>query len=148
MTLAFAGGNTLALAPDTTVVIRRGGATGAELGAVVIAGSARASSPGDTTRLVIGSPFGMTEIGTGELVVDVDLTRGISVLVGEVSVMKDGEAKTIDAGQVMAIDGIVVPVGEKPGSRRRGERLVGQLAAEQCDAHRQPQDGASEARRH
>ncbi len=110
VTLAFAGGNTLTLAPSTTVVIRRGGATGAELGAVVISGSARAASPGATNLLVIGSPFGMTELGASELVVDVDLSRGLSVLVGEVTVAKDGATTTVAAGNVLSIDGLVIPV--------------------------------------
>ena len=108
--LAFAGGNTLTLAPSTTVVIRRGGATGTTLGAVVITGSARAASPGATSLLVIGSPFGMTELGSSELVVDVDLSRGLSVLVGEVTVVRDGTSTTLAAGNALSIDGLVVPI--------------------------------------
>ena len=109
-TLSFAGGNTLTLAPSTTVVIRRGGATGTTLGAVVLAGSARAASPGATTSLVVGSPFGMTELGGRELVVDVDLSRGLSVLVGEVTVVRDGASTTVGAGNALSIEGLVVPV--------------------------------------
>ncbi len=110
VTLTFPGGNTLTLAPSTTVVIRRGGATGTTLGAVVLSGSARAASPGATTLLAIGSPFGMTELGSSQLVVDVDLSRGISVLVGEVTVVKDGASTTLAAGNALSIDGLVVPI--------------------------------------
>lgn len=110
VTLTFSGRNTLTLQPNTTVVIRRGGATGAELGAVVLSGSARAASPGATNLLVIGSPFGMTELGGSELIIDVDLSKGLAVLVGEVILVKDGTSTTIGAGNALSIDGLVVPI--------------------------------------
>lgn len=122
VTLGFSGGNTLVLNPLTTVVIRRGGATGAQLGAVVISGSARAASPGATSSLVIGSPFGMTELGASELVVDVNLTKGLAVLVGEVILVRDGASTTIGAGNALSIDGLVVPVA---GVSRDGIEVAG-----------------------
>ena len=116
MTLTFPGGNKMLLQPNTTVVIRHGGATGAELGAVVTSGSVRVESPGATTHLVVGTPFGITELGANQMVVEIDLTRGMSVLVGDVSVQTSTGAVTINAGNSLQIDGLVVPIGEKPNT--------------------------------
>ena len=113
MTLTFAGGNKLALQPNTTVIIRRGGATGAELGVVVTSGSVRVESPGATDHLVVGTPFGMTEVGASPMVIEIDLSKGMSVLVGDVSVQSSTGVVTINAGNVMQIDGLVVPIGPK-----------------------------------
>ncbi|MBC7793922.1 MAG: FecR domain-containing protein, partial [Clostridia bacterium] len=114
MTLTFPGGNKLALQPNTTVIIRRGGATGAELGVVVTSGSVRVESPGTTNHLVVGTPFGMTEVGTSPIVVEIDLSKGLSVLVGDVSIQSSTGIVTINAGNAFQVDGLVVPIGQRP----------------------------------
>ncbi len=112
----FKGGNQVDLEPNTVLVIRRSGSTTAEVGAVLMAGSARASSRGQGVLLAIGTPFGLTEVGAGASSVEVSLKRGITVWVGEVAVLTPaGQRTTVTAGNAFTVLGLVVKVGETPG---------------------------------
>ncbi|MBI3179010.1 MAG: hypothetical protein HYZ27_05075 [Deltaproteobacteria bacterium] len=109
----FSGGNQVELEPSTVLVIRRSGGTAAQVGAVLMSGSARASSRGQGVLLAIGTPFGLTEVGAGASSVEVSLARGITVLVGEVVVLTpSGQRTTVTAGNAFTIEGLVVQVGE------------------------------------
>jgi hypothetical protein len=110
--LEFAGGNVIDIAPDTSLVIRRAGAAVADIGAVLLNGSARARSGGAGVSLSIGAPFGITSVGSGEQELTLSTLGGVTVLVGAVTVMlENGEQKTIQAGNMLQLDGLIVPVG-------------------------------------
>jgi hypothetical protein len=108
----FSGGNIVELDPNTTLAIRRGGGgTKAEFGAFVLEGHIRVESGKSGVLLSVGTPFGQTEIGAQELVVEVDLQSGVQVLVGQVTVVGDDGTRTVvTAGNAMQVDGLLVPI--------------------------------------
>lgn len=114
--IEFEGGNRIELEPNTTLVVKRGGGTAAQFGAVIIEGLARATSGRKGVLLSIGTPQGIsTQIGRDELVIELDLNRGITVVIGEVQIeTADGKLTTVAAGHVMQLDGLVVPLDGKP----------------------------------
>jgi hypothetical protein len=112
-TVEFQGGNKVELQADTTLVIRKAGGSTAQFGAVLLAGSATASSAGQGVLLAIGTPFGLTELGAAESSLELSLEHGITVLVGEVALLTDQGRKTLEAGMTFTIDGIEIQVKKK-----------------------------------
>jgi hypothetical protein len=113
----FDGGNKIDLGANTSLVIRRQGGAQAAVGAVLLAGTARAASSGKGLRLTIGTPFGLAEIGgTKVSVLNVSIENGLRVEVGQVEVVSqkdgvNGAAQTLDAGMGLSIDGVVLRAG-------------------------------------
>jgi hypothetical protein len=109
-TVEFRGGNEVNLQPDTTFVIRKSGGSAAQFGAVLLAGSAHASSAGHGVLLAIGTPFGLTELGATESSLEMNAERGIAVMVGEVTLLTSEGRTTLVAGTTFTVDGIQVEV--------------------------------------
>ncbi len=113
--VAFDGGNSVQLGASTSLVIRRREGVAAQLGAVLLSGSARASSKGQGVAFVLGTPFGYAELGTAASDVDVDATQGLVVRLGKIEVVTDdGKHAVIEAGQTYSVKGLVVPLGDAP----------------------------------
>ncbi|MEZ4271274.1 MAG: hypothetical protein R3C68_07530 [Myxococcota bacterium] len=109
--LTFEGGNVIELGANASLVIRRTGVAVANIGGVLLAGQATATSEGRGVILTIGTPFGMTRLGDSASELLLDAKKGIEVLVGQISVaLQDGQIRQISAGSMMSIEGIVVPV--------------------------------------
>ena len=114
--IAFPGGNVVELGPNTTLVIRQGGGTAAEMGAILLSGSLRMRSPGRGVLLSIGTPFGLVKTGMTLSVLDVSLDKGVSVSVGRVEVANGKTTHAVPAGQALTLDGLVVGLtGSVPG---------------------------------
>lgn len=114
-TVEFEGGNKVDLRPDTTLVVKSGGGTTAQFGAVLLAGKATASSSGHGVLLSIGTPFGITELGGAASSLELSLDKGITVLVGEVTVIgSDGARTTVTAGSSLTLKGLEVAIGSEP----------------------------------
>ncbi len=138
-TITFQGGSELALGPDTRIVIQDKSQfkvdigeiqTGSQpspviIGAIVLSGNAQAKTVKttekydvqETPRLMIGTPFGLTEIGrTTSSTVHISTVTGFSVLVGNIDLIApDGNKKTVLAGNSMTLDGLVIPIASVSG---------------------------------
>lgn len=115
-TIAFQSGHSVEMRPLTSLLISRRGGAAAQLGAVVLQGGVRAEAGRGDILLTIGTPFGQTaELGGRQpLVVDVDLRAGLTVLMGQVTIVgDDGQRRVVDAGNVLRLDGLIVPIGGK-----------------------------------
>lgn len=100
----FQGGNHVALQPNTRLVIRKSGGTAAQFGAILLSGSAKASSTGQGVLLAIGTPFGITRMGAGEGTVEVSVD-GLNVVLGDVSfVDQEGNEKRLGAGDTISVN--------------------------------------------
>jgi hypothetical protein len=113
-TLVFAGGTTLELRPNTSIVIRPVGAASAELGAILLSGEVAAKSPVGARKVSIKTPLGVTTLESrlAEVVLSVD--RGLQVVVGEIALVAPGKAKrTLQAGQEVTVGGLSLAVGGK-----------------------------------
>jgi hypothetical protein len=108
----FEGGNAITLGPNTSLLIKRSGSSAAQFGIVLLKGEARASSRANSLLFAIGTPFGFTEIGGGESDVSLSATEGIVVHMGVIELTtKDGAKRTIQAGNTLTLDGMIVPIG-------------------------------------
>lgn len=119
--VVFQGGNAIALGPDASLVIRKEGGMLAQYGAVLLSGSARASSRGQGVLLALGTPFGFVEVGGEESSVAVNFHDGFTVLLGQVEIVRAGERKTIEAGNSFSVAGLIIPIG---GGHGDGADLV------------------------
>lgn len=113
-TLVFVGGQVIELQPNTSLVVRRGGGATAQFGAVLISGAMRVDGRGATVAFDVGTPFGLVMLDVGGAQIEVNSATGISVLVGAISLVGEtGSSTTINAGQTMSIDGVVIDLRKK-----------------------------------
>jgi hypothetical protein len=111
-TVVFAGGTTLDLRPNTSIVIRPVGAASAELGAILLSGEVAAKSPAGARNVSIKTPLGVTNLESrlAEVILSVD--RGLRVVVGEIDLSTPGKAKrTVQAGQEVTVGGLSLALG-------------------------------------
>jgi hypothetical protein len=108
--LELSGGNRIDLGERTSLVITRHGGAAAQVGTVLLAGSARVSSAGRGILLTIGTPFGIAEIGAEPSTVELDIASGFRVTVGEVALLTEDGRRVVSAGNMFSIAGIVVPI--------------------------------------
>jgi len=108
--LEFDGGNLVDIEANTSLVVRPKGGAATQFGAVLLSGSLHAVSGVKGLHLTIGTPFGMADLGGKNAAFAVD-SKGLSVLVGTVTVQVGSNLKTVQAGQTLSIDGLVVAVG-------------------------------------
>ena len=121
VTITFVGGNSVELAANTSMLIRQSGGASAEVGAVLLSGSAKATSGDKGIRLAIGTPLGLAEVGgtaadgkVNVTVLDISFEKGIQVEVGSVVLtQEDGKQKELAAGQSLEIPGLSVKVEPK-----------------------------------
>jgi hypothetical protein len=112
--IVFSGGNAIDLLPGASLLIGHGPADSPRIGAVLVQGAARATGRG-VERLVIGTPFGMTDLGVGRTQVELDAREGVYVLAGVV-VLTGDEERSLAAGHGITIDGLVLDLGTSVGA--------------------------------
>ncbi len=113
-TVVFLGNNKVELSENTSLLIRRMGSAKTQVGGILIDGDASIGSGNRGIKLIIGTPFGLFEVGVGEALIEIDSKTGLRVLVGTISVLQDGTQTVVDAGFELTVEGLVIPIGGEP----------------------------------
>ncbi len=108
----FEGGSAITMGPNTSLVIKRSGTAAAQFGVVLLRGEARASRQSGGLRFTIGTPFGIAELSGDRTDVSVSTEQGLVVHLGKIEVVGGGATKTIEAGNTLTLDGMIIPIGK------------------------------------
>ena len=115
-TVVFIGNNQVEMGPNARLQLGKISGLTAEFGAILLQGEAKVSSKGDGTRLAVGTPFGITEVGARLTTFAISFANGYAVIAGAIEVVRgDGTRVAVSSGDTMNLGGMVIKMKPAAG---------------------------------